>query len=352
MKRLIGWVALALVLAAGAVWMFGQRWIGERVFNAAVERQAGVDRSAELPDGLHVYLCGSGSPMPDADRAGPCLAVLAGRQGFIFDAGSGAIRKLGAMGFPMGRLEATFLTHLHSDHLDGLGELMLQAWMAGGRDTPLPIYGPNGTDRVVSGFMQAYEIDRGYRIAHHGPGVARPGGFGGEARIIRSGLVFEDDGLAIRAMKVDHAPVDNALAFRINYKGRVIVISGDTGFSQGLARFSEGADVIFHEALNPDMIGKLGQTLAARGNADAAKIMADIPDYHATPQEAARVAQMAGAKMLVLYHLVPAPPTRLIEPAFTGDATDLFDGPLKLARDGMLVSLPANSQTIDLDQLL
>ena len=297
--------------------------------------------------------------MPDAERAGPCLAVLAGRDGFIFDAGSGAIRKLGRMGFPMDRLDAAFLTHLHSDHLDGLGELMLQAWIAGGRDTRLPIYGPTGTDRVVEGFVQAYDIDRGYRIAHHGTKVANPGGFGGEARLIEPDaaveggvVVYSQNGVTIRAIPVDHAPVDNALAFRIDYKGRSLVISGDTKKSDALARFSKGADVIFHEALNPQMVGKIGQTLASRGNANAAKVMADIPDYHTTPDEAAQVAQTSGAKALVLYHLVPAPPARVIEAVFLGDAAKSFDGRLELAEDGMLVSLPAQDREITFEQLL
>lgn len=359
MNKRLTLILVLIAIVGGFLFVFGQRWIGERAFEAAVDRRAGVDQTARLPDSLHVYVCGSGSPMTDAKRAGPCLAVLAGRQGFIFDTGSGSVRKLGAMGFPFDRLDAAFLTHFHSDHLDGLGELMLQAWIAGGRDTPLPIYGPPGTDRVVDGFMQAYAIDRGYRIAHHGPEVARPGGFGGEAKVISftdaadyDGLVFEGNGVTIRAMLVNHAPVDNSYAFRIEYMGRSVVISGDTKYLPALARFAEGADVIFHEALNPQMVGKLGETLAARGNADAAKIMADIPDYHTSPVDAARIAQTAGAKALVLYHLVPAPPARLIEHVFLGDAADRFDGELELAEDGMMVSLPANSEQLDFDQLL
>lgn len=344
--------SLLLVMLAGGLLFLNQRWIGERIFEAAVDRTVGIDRSVELPDGLHAYVCGSGSPMPDAERAGPCIAVLAGQQGFVFDAGSGSIRKLGRMGFPMDRLEVAFLTHLHSDHLDGLGELMLQAWMAGGRSVPLPIYGPQGTARVVEGFMLAYDVDRGYRIAHHGPQVARPGGFGGEAKVIGPGTVYQHDGVTIRAIAVDHAPVDHALAYRIEYKGRSLVISGDTKYSTELARFAGGADVIFHEALNPTMVARIGATLAARGNADAARIMADIPDYHTSPEDAARVAQLAGAQALVLYHLVPAPPAAPVGRAFLGDAPGLFDGDLRLADDGMLVSLPAKGKTIDFDHLL
>ncbi|TWJ09892.1 MBL fold metallo-hydrolase [Altererythrobacter ishigakiensis] len=352
MKRSVIWLAIIVILSAGAVWIFGQRWIGERVFDNAVAQRVGVDRTAELPDGLHVFVCGSGSPMPDANRAGPCIAVLAGRDGYIFDVGSGSDRKLGAMGFPMDRLQGTFLTHLHSDHFDGLGALMLQAWMAGGRDEPLPVYGPEGTDRLVDGLMQAYEIDRGYRIAHHGPEVARPTGFGGIATNIEENFTFERNGLSIRTLRVDHAPIDNAFAFRLDYEGRSVVISGDLKYSEEFARFSQDADVILHEALNPTMVGQLGETLAARGNTDGAKIMADIPDYHTSPEDAARVAQLAGAKALVLYHLVPAPPVRLIEPALLGDAEKHFDGRLELAEDGMLISLPAESQQVEIDQLL
>jgi len=358
MKR-VGLIALAVLAVAGMLAWFNQRAIGERLFDSAIERQVGVDRTARLPEGLHAFVCGSGSPLPDAERAGPCIAVLAGQHGFIFDAGSGSIRKLGRMGFPMDRLDAAFLTHLHSDHLDGLGELMLQAWIAGGRSAPLPIYGPPRIDEVVAGFIQAYTPDRGYRIAHHGPEVARPGGFGGEAHILSPGdasdhgsVVYRADGVTIRAIPVDHAPVDHALAYRIDYKGRSLVISGDTKYSASLAQFAKGADLIFHEALNPAMVGAIGKRLAETGNADAAKIMSDIPDYHTSPEDAARLAQSAGAQVLVLYHLVPAPPARLIEPTFLGDAPQLFSGRLKIAKDGMVVSLPANGKDLRFDQFL
>lgn len=358
MKKIVAALVVVLGLAAIAFY-FGQRQIGERLFESQVATQAGIDRTAGFPDGLHAYVCGSGSPFPDARRAGPCIAVLAGERGFIFDVGSGSIRKLGAMAFPFNRLDAAFLTHLHSDHLDGMGEMMLQAWMAGGRSTPLPVYGPPGTEAVIDGFIAAYTPDRGYRIAHHGPEVARPGGFGAQSNTIafedaeaEARIVYQADGVTIRAIPVDHSPVDNALAFRIEYKDRAMVISGDTVRSAALAAFADGADAIFHDALNSEMVGTIGRTLAERGNTDGAKIMADIPDYHTSPEDAARVAQDANAKLLVLYHLVPAPPTVLLNEAFLGDAEALFEGQLELAEDGMRVSLPAGTDRIEIEQLL
>jgi ribonuclease Z len=128
-------VSVLLVAVAAGAFLF-QRQIGEAIFRQAVAENVGRDRGAELPDGLHVFMCGSGSPMPDPARAGPCVGVIAGSHAMVFDIGSGGARRLARMGFPVGRLEKIYLTHLHSDHIDGLGELMLQAWVGGSRSTP------------------------------------------------------------------------------------------------------------------------------------------------------------------------------------------------------------------------
>ncbi|MFM5949092.1 MAG: MBL fold metallo-hydrolase, partial [Novosphingobium sp.] len=177
-RKVVVGVAVAALLLGLAV-LFGRTWLAQRAYDRALDQNVGIDKSLALGDGISAYVCGSGSPMPDADRAGPCIAVLAGNQAFVFDAGSGSIRKLMRMGFPMDKLQAVFLTHLHSDHIDGLGELLLQSWIAGSRGTPTPVFGPAGTDQVVAGFRQAYTTDEGFRVAHHGTKIANPAGFGG-----------------------------------------------------------------------------------------------------------------------------------------------------------------------------
>lgn len=353
MKRKLLLAAGVLILAAAGLALFGRGWLAERAFQSAVDKSVGVDQTAAFPDGLHLYVCGSGSPMPDASRAGPCLAVLAGQQAFVFDAGSGSIRKLQRMGFPMPRLQAAFLTHLHSDHIDGLGELLLQAWVAGGRSAPLPVYGPAGTDKVISGLRSAYEIDEGYRVAHHGTKVVHPGGFGGAAQIITladgadSQVVYDQGGVKITVIRVNHAPIDPAYGYRIDYKGRSIALSGDTVYSPSFTAAAKGADLMLHEALNEKMVAALGEKLGERGQAANAQIMKDIQNYHASPEDAARSAREAGVQALVLYHLVPAPPVRLIEPMFLGDAPKVFSGTLRLAEDGMLIHLPASSKAVE-----
>ncbi|MCI4643451.1 MAG: MBL fold metallo-hydrolase [Hyphomonadaceae bacterium] len=347
---------IALVVLAGLALIGSQvfkRQIGEAVFERAVASNLAVDRSGELPDGIHVYLCGTGSPMPDVTRAGPCIGVLAGDQAFIFDAGSGSVRKLGSMGFPMTRLEAAYLTHLHSDHIDGLGELLLQAWITGERNSPLPVSGPTGTDMVVNGLNAAYEIDRGLRIAHHGPGVADPAGFGGAPMIITlpTGpqgrlVVYDEAGIRITAIRVSHAPVDPAFGYRIDYGGRSVAISGDTIYHPGFVAGAEGVDVLLHEALDPEMVGQLEAALTARGRERIAKIMSDIPSYHATPEDAARAASEAGARELVYYHTIPPLPARIIHPVFLGEAGDIFGGPITIGEDGMIISMPAGGTEI------
>ncbi|MFM2301127.1 MAG: hypothetical protein RLZZ84_863, partial [Pseudomonadota bacterium] len=239
-----------------------------------------------------------------------------------------------------------------SDHIDGLGELMLQAWIAGGRQAPLPIYGPAGTDQVVAGFNAAYAIDSGYRIAHHGPKIAHPGGFGGNASIITlangtdNQVVYDQGGVKITVIRVNHAPISPAFGYRIDYKGRSIALSGDTVYAPSFVSAAKGADLMLHEAMNKPMVAALGAKLAERGHGANAQIMHDIQNYHASPEDAARSAKEAGAKALVLYHLVPPLPSRLIEPLFLGDAPKIFTGTLKVGHDGMIVSLPAGGTAV------
>jgi ribonuclease Z len=356
--KLLG-LAVAGVTLAGLLSFALQRQIGEAIFARAVAQSVGRDTLAELPDGLHIYMCGTGSPMPDMDRAGPCIAVLAGTRAFLFDVGAGSVRKLGRTGFPIFKLERLFLTHLHSDHFDGMGELLVQAWVTGSRTSPLPVSGPIGVADVVAGFNAAYRIDSGFRTAHHGQAVAPSGGYGGVGEAIAlsekaSGqiIVLQDRDLKITAFTVSHAPVEPAFGYRVDYNGRSIVISGDTLYSANLVAVAQGADMLLHEALNPKMVAQLDVALTKKGQTAAAKVAKDIPSYHATPEDAARAAHAAGVKQLVMYHTIPPLPSRLLYGAFLGDAADIFRGPVVVAEDGMRFSLPANSREIHKKQVL
>lgn len=348
LKLLTGALLLLAVTAAAAI-MF-QRQIGMWMFERGVERGAGRDNLAGLVDGLHVGLCGTGSPLPNRDRAGACTVVIAGKAMFVVDAGEGGARNIALMGLPNGRIEALFLTHFHSDHIDGLGPMMLLRWTGSGNDGPLPVHGPPGVEAVIAGFDAAYAADDGYRTAHHGPLVTPPAAAGGTAMSFAMPttptVVYEASGLTVTAFPVDHRPVHPAVGYRFDYKGRSVVISGDTAASPSLERAGKGADLLIHEALQPEMVKMLASRLKAAGRSQTAQIMLDILDYHASPAQAADSARAAGAKMLVLSHIVPPYPMRYLDAAFLGDAKSKFSGPVIVGEDGDYYSLPVGSKAI------
>lgn len=348
------WALVALVLAiCSTLWLF-QRQIATAVLQTVAHKNVGRNIIPDLPDGLHVGLCGTGSPFPDPTRAGPCTAVIAGDRLFVVDTGEGSARNLGYMGLPAAKIEAILLTHFHSDHIDGMGPFLLQRWGLGTFQTPTPVYGPPGVDTVVDGFRAAYMLDFGYRVAHHSPKIMPPGGSGGKGMPFALQprdkdapiVVLEDKGLKITAFRVDHAPIDPAVGYRFDYKGRSVVITGDTKKTPSVAAMSKGADLLIHEALQPKLVKVLEDEFAQRGIANTAQIMRDILNYHTTPEEAAAQAAAAGVKELVFNHIVPPLPFRYAYPAFVGDAAQFFNGPMTVGEDGMLFSLPAGSTTI------
>jgi len=351
-----GRIALLVLLLAG-LGLFALRGpIALRMMDRALARNLAADPIAELPDGLHVLLCGAGGPLPDSVRSGPCAAVIAGRTLVVVDAGTGGARNLQRTGFAPGRLEAVFLTHFHSDHIDGLGEMAMLRWTGAAHDTPLPVYGPAGVEEVVGGFGEAYRQDAVYRTAHHGPAVAPPSGAGmtvhpfalpapGEAPV-----VWESNGLRVTAFAVEHDPVRPAVGYRFEYGGRSLVVSGDTKKSANLEAQAQGVDLLAHEALAPQLVKRMHDAAVATGRSNIAKITDDILDYHTTPVEAAEVAKAAGAKHLLFYHVVPPLPLPGLDQVFLDGVSDAYSGGVTLGRDGTLVSLPSGSEQIEVSR--
>ncbi len=157
---------------------------------------------------------------------------------------------------------------------------------------------------------------------------------------------MEDGGIRVTAITVDHGPVKPAFGYRIDYKGRSVALSGDTVYFPGFVDAAKGADLMLHEALNPKLVMMMHDAAEKNGSPNLAQVMHDIINYHSTPEDAARAAKEAGVKRLVLYHIVPPLPSRLLDAAFLGDAHRVFRGPLEIGADGELFSLPAGSTDI------
>ena len=300
MRRLaIATAALLLALAGGIYAARGE--IALAMMRRTAARTIFHDTIAALPDGLHVGLCGTGSPYPDPTRAGPCTAIVAGSRLFVVDAGRGSADVLARMGFQGRRIEAVLLTHFHSDHIDGLGQLAEQRWVAWTAKTPLVVMGPSGLERVVRGVDEAHAWNGRYRTAHHGALVANPTGFGMAARPFAIGtgeqavVVLEEDGLRITAFAVNHEPVEPAVGYRFDYRGRSAVVSGDTARSRNLVRVARGADVLVHEVISPRVAGALEETARAAGREDVTHVFRDPLSFHTTPWDAADEARGAGS---------------------------------------------------------
>lgn len=356
MRKLVSAVTVVLCLIVAAFLWRGP--LAERLLLPAAKRNMTANLVASLPDGLHVVLCGAGSPMPHPKRSGPCAAVIAGKSIFVVDAGTNGARNLLLMNVPTGELAAVLLTHFHSDHIDGLGELGIFRWVAGSNTQPLPVLGPPGVERIVTGFNEAYALDAGYRTAHHGPEFAPPGGAGFTARtfdVPQDGspvTLWDADEIRISAFAVDHRPATPAVGYRFDYKDRSLLLSGDTKESANLSRQLDGVDLLVHEALAANLVAIMNRAAAETGRKALERITHDILDYHATPAQAARIAAAAGVKALLYYHIVP--PLRLpgMEAAFLEGVAEAYSGPAMIGSDGTLVSLPSGTEEVEFADLL
>jgi len=335
-------VAMALTLAGCER---ARDWVVDR----QIERQLTRTDTAILdsPD-LNVVLCGTGTPTPDPSRADACTAILAGGEFLLVDAGPGSWKQVDHANLPGARLTGILLTHFHSDHIGGLGEAITESWVFG-RDHPLDVLGPPGTARVVAGFREAYAQDVDYRVAHHGeeylPRVAA-GAVAHEFPLLpednpfASAVILERNGLKVTMFRVDHGVVRPAVGYRFDYRGRAVVISGDTRKNANVARQARGADILIHEGVHQDTIQRASAIAARLGQRRLSKMAGDILTYHTGTLEAAEIARDAAVPKLVFSHVIPATPNFVARRIFLSGVRDIFPGAVVLGEDGMRFRLP------------
>ncbi len=277
---------------------------------------------------MKITLLGTGSPLPDPNRAGPSTLVSSGTHNVVVDCGRACIMRLVGAGVMPPFVNLVLLTHLHSDHICDLNDLVTTRWITTptAMASPLKIVGPVGTRRVVTGMLEMLALDEQYRLAHH-EDLRTAGGMKIDVVELRAGDTHEHGDLVVRAFRTDHRPVEPTLGYRIEHEGKVAALAGDTIPCDELYELCRGADVYVQTVLREDLVQQLAQLLPANAGR-----LTDILDYHSTVQQAGQTASRSGVKHLVMTHYVPTmqPGT---EDEWRALAAAHYDGPITLGAD-------------------
>ncbi len=236
-----------------------------------------------------VILLGTGTPNAEPERSGPAVAIVANSVPYIVDFGPGIVRRAVAAHIKPADLKIAFATHLHSDHTAGLPDLILTPWTLE-RTAPLELYGPKGIAAMANHIEQAYEQDIAIRL--NGGEPSNKTGYSVNAHEIKPGIVYRDANVIVTAIKVPHGEWPEAYGYRFDTAdGRHIVISGDTGPTEAIAKACNGCDILIH-----DVYSTAG---FARRPTEWQRYHAR---YHTSSEQVAEIATKAHAGLLVLTH--------------------------------------------------
>jgi ribonuclease Z len=281
-----------------------------------------------MASGFRVTLLGTGTPIPIPGRFGPSTLVEAGDQTILIDAGRGATIRLFQLGIPIGRIDALLLTHFHSDHTVGIPDVWLTGWLSshfGARKGPFNVIGPTGTEVLMQHLEKAYWRDIEIRMEDEK--FAREDIAITVKEFTEDGIVYVRGDLRITAFTVDHGDaIKPAYGYRIDYQGRVAVISGDTRYNENVVRYAEGADLLIHEVAmaRPELLGD--------------PHIQRIVNHHTSPQDAGLVFARTKPKLAALTHLVMLASPTVGAPSvdeLIAAVRETYDGPLEVGEDLM-----------------
>ena len=240
-----------------------------------------------------VTLLGTGTPTLSPARFGYSTLVQVGGLNLVFDAGRGSSIRLAQLGVKLGSIDATFITHYHSDHVNGLGDLWSTSLLPSpqnGRTAPFELYGPVGIKQVAAGMQAMFEPD--LVIRRHDNEVTAAAEKLNVHEFTRDGVVFEKNGVRVPAFTVDHgAAIKPAVGYKVQYKGRTVVLSGDTKYDLEVVRQATGADLLVHEA-----------SIVAASHVNDAWAKPSIA-HHTSAEEAGDVFRQAHPKLAVFSHI-------------------------------------------------
>lgn len=291
--------------------------------------------TSKVPDaGLHAVLIGTGMPIPNPARAGAATLIVADGKTFLVDVGFNAVESLVQSGYQ--QVDHVLFTHFHIDHYGDLDRLFFNRGTAGASE-PLGVMGPKGTDEIVQKVVASVAIDEKYRIDHHKEHWPTESM---QASVTESepGVIFEEDGLKITMFEVDHEPIEIAVGYRFDFKGKSIVVSGDTKKSENLTKHARDCDVLIHEVMDEKFLTSILPMLKTR-NARQGAMVEDLMEVHTSTLDVAVIAKEANVKKVVLTHLVPSiQPVEAQEKNFIRGMDEIYDGPIIVGRDSMIIT--------------
>jgi ribonuclease Z len=290
----------------------------------------------EFHERMKIVLLGTGTPRAYPDRAKAGVVVLAADKAFLVDCGGATVDQLIKAGVMPQRISDVFFTHHHSDHNSGFFDVFISSWRTHvipervfeGRSVPMNVYGPTGTEVIIGKMRDSFDFDVNLRVNYN-----RSADQGANIHYFESneGVIYDKNGIKITAFEVDHRPVYPAIAYKFEYNGKSVVISGDTIPVANMVKYSRGVDLLVHESYNKAWLDALIAKFPEQevGLSNPAK-------YHTTTLQAAQIAQEAEVAHLVLTHHIPAPaPNEEAENDYIAGMREIYSGPITMGRDLM-----------------
>lgn len=278
--------------------------------------------------GTRLVLLGTkGGPRvgPPGAARNPSTLIVANGTPYVVDCGYGTSTGLVGAGVALNSVRYVFITHHHSDHMLELGPLIYNAWVTGLR-SPIDVYGPPGTSKMVASFLSYMELDIRTRVADEGrPDLEK---LVVVHELERAGPVVENDQMKVTAARVKHPPLEQAYAFRFDAKDRSIVISGDTAYDPTLAVFAKGADVLVHEIMHPEHLEAILKRVP-----NATKLREHLLASHTNPEDVGKIASAAAVKTLVLNHFVPGDDPSMTDATWSEGVKKHFAGRIVVGKD-------------------
>jgi ribonuclease Z len=281
--------------------------------------------SAEDKAGIRVHLIGTGGPELTPTRLGMSTLIEASGQTLLFDAGRGALQNIYLSRVDPRLVTRVFLTHLHSDHIEGLPSIWMTPWFMFGRKAKLEVWGPEGTRQMIEGMRMMYAHDLEHRVNP----VFKREYLDIDVHEIAPGVVYDDGGVKVTAFPVEHDDGNPAFGYRIDAAGRSVLLSGDTTYNENVVKFGTGADLIVSN------VAAFSEAMTKAG------ILKPVLDKLTTPEQAATIFAKAKPRLAVYSHIV-----KKDLPGEEGDDVVIkrtraagYDGPLTMGKDRMIVDI-------------